>query len=236
MIGTSGCYVLVDQPREIEKKLDIRYYAIDPESILELIDKGETDVFIPLENLPEETPSIRPNSVIWSEGDFFKVAHLLHQQSAQEPFEAYNLYSMHFSMDCDDIEQGAFSYASFSFFTLVGSDEQEVRAENTIAVNLTDSWVATYQAEYYPNIRKRKAIDLAGHEISAEAALQIAEMNGGAEKRLEFGNACLIDALTPAAEGEGWKILYVNSKNTLESILEIFIDAKTGVFEIVSTQ
>lgn len=236
LFETSGCRVLVDQPTEIEKNLEIEYYSINPKSILEEIGKGETDIFVPLEELPKETSSIRPDSVPWNQEDFYKVAYLLHQQSAKEPFGEYKLYSIHFSMNCNEIEQDTFSYASFSFFTLMGTETQEVRAENTIAVDLTGSWAATYQAEYDPNIRKRKVVDLADYLISAETAFQIAENNGGAEKRLVYGNSCLIDAITPAAEGTGWKILYVNSQNTLERIFEVFVDAKTGMFKVISVQ
>ena len=79
--------------------MSLEYYSIDPETLLEALDRGDTDVFTLLDPTPEavSTPSSL-ESVSWSQADYLRIAQALHQQSWQEPLGAQNLYHVALEM------------------------------------------------------------------------------------------------------------------------------------------
>lgn len=65
---------LYDDRIELSKNVVWRYYSINPNTILDSLERGNTDVFTLLVATPEgELPSPE-KSVLWSEDDFFLVA------------------------------------------------------------------------------------------------------------------------------------------------------------------
>jgi hypothetical protein len=233
---TSGCYAFFDDGIEIEGKGERQSYTIDSASILDSLVQGNTDIFKLQEAAPATISTPFSESVTWSQADFFRVAQALHQKSWQETLGKQNLYAVAFVLDCSDIERGAFSKAEFYSFKIIKTEEEETRVEYYIRIVPSENLVSTSKVEFSPSLQTMKPIDLEEYQISAEAALQIAEKNGGAEKRIEYKNGCQIDALAPGPDGKGWRVLYLNNQKLIESYFEIAIDPETGEFKVLKSK
>ena len=169
----------------------------------------------------------------WSQADYFRVAQALYQQAWQELFEAQNVYAIDFQMDCAEIEQSLFSEVVLNSFRVIQMGEEETRVEYHNRISPSDHIVFTSRQEYNPNFEKKKPLDLTQYRITVEEIIQIAEKNGGAEKRLLYENDCKINALAPGLKGKGWVVSYKNDNDGWWRIFEITIDPQTGAFEVL---
>jgi hypothetical protein len=203
-------------------------------NILASLDRGDTNVFTLQEETPEGLSSPALVSVFWSQEDFFRISQVLHEQSWQEPLGDQNLYNISFNMGCAYVDRGAFSEAEFLSFDIIESGEEEIRVQHRIRIIPSSNLVYTSKAEYRPNIKNLQPINLSKYKISAEAALRIAEKNGGADKRIEFDNNCRISALAPGPDAKGWRVLYqINKDNWWNLFFEISIDPWTGASKVL---
>ncbi|PKO15298.1 MAG: hypothetical protein CVU39_11890 [Chloroflexi bacterium HGW-Chloroflexi-10] len=233
---TSGCYAFFDDGIEIEGKGERQSYTIDSASILDSLVQGNTDIFKLQEATPVMISTPISESVTWSQADFFRIAQALYQKSWQETLGEQNLYAVAFVMDCSDIERGTFSKAEFYSFKIIKTGEEDTRVEYYIRIAPSENLVSTSKVEFSPSLHIMKPIDLEEYQISAEAALQIAEKNGGAEKRLEYKNECLINTIAPGPDGKGWRVTYVNINNKIESYLKIAINPETGESKVLKSK
>lgn len=230
----SSCYALSDDAKEIEKNDEYRSYAINSMTILESLDRGDTNVFMLLEATPKASTSQPTRRVSWHQADYFRVAKALHQQSSQESLGEQNLYSISFTMDCAEIEQGTFRDATFSYFKTITNGKEETRVEYSIVIKPSENLVRTYKSEFTPNIKTKEPLNLTQNRISAEEALQIAEKNGGAEKRLSYKNNCEIYSRAPVSDANGWEVSYSNNRDGIwQTIFEIAIDSQGGTFKVL---
>lgn len=231
---TSGCYSQADNAKEIEKNNEYRSYVINSMTILESLDSGDTNVFKLLEATPKASTSQPSRSVSWQQADYFRVAQALHQQSRQEPLGEQNLYSMSFTMDCAEIEQGTFRDATFSSFTTIANGNEETRVEYSIVIKPSENLIRTYKGEFTPNLKTKEPLNLTHYRISAEEALQIAEKNGGGEVRLSYKNICEIYLRAPVSNARGWEVSYSNNRSGIwQTIFDISIDSESGTFIVL---
>lgn len=233
---TISCYTTFDQGYESEKNDEFQSYAINQATILDSLDRGNTDVFTLLKAAPPATPTPPSLSVAWTQADYFKIAQAFHENIWHEVLGAQNLYNVSFSMACSNIEQGGFGKAIFYSFKVIQTGKEKTRVEYSLGIYPSDNLVYTTKAEFSPNIKTLKPIDIESYRISAGGAVQIAEKNGGAEKRLEYGNACQIDVLAPGPDGKGWQVLYLNIHKLIESYFEIAINPQTGEFKVLTSK
>lgn len=233
LIITTGCYKIYDDRKENAGNLVIRYYTIDSATILDALDRGDTDVFTFQETTPEATGSPLVGSVSWSQADYFRIAQTLHQKIWSVPLGAQTLYNGHFQMNCTGVQQVAYNGAIFNSFQMVRSGEEEIRIEYAISIFPSHNEVRTTKLEFKPSTGTYKPIDLAQYRITAEAALQIAEKNGGMEKRLGVQNTCQIDLFAPGPDGKGWDVSYRDKQDNYERYFEIAIDPQTGEFKVL---
>jgi len=142
--------------------------------------------------------------------------------------QGWQLNSMDFRSGCSKIQNG-FQNGRFYFFKAVKEKEQESRIIRFIDIDPRGNFVHIKEWEFYPSLVNLEVIDLATLNISADLALQIAESNGGAEKRQSVGNACEIAlVLSPSpASDKGWIAIYTRSDDRT-SFFEIEIDPITG--------
>jgi len=234
LMMTSGCYALFDDAKEIEKNDEYRSYAINSMTILESLDRGDTNVFMLLEATPKASTSQPSNRVSWHQADYFRVAQALHQQSRQEALGEQNLYFMSFTMDCAEIEQGTYTDATFSSFKIITNGKEETRVQYSIVIKPSENLVRTYKGEFTPNIKIKEPLNLTQYRISAEEALQIAEKNGGAEERLSYKNNCEIYSRAPVSDANGWEVSYSNNRDQMwRTIFDIVIDSQSGTFKVL---
>jgi len=231
-----SCQYWLDNRNESEENFEFRYYIIDPATLPESLDRGDTDVFKLYTTTSEAVPTPFPytDSVSWSQEDYFRVAQALYKQAWQEPFEEQNVYYMYFRMNCAEIEQGLFSGGELYSFKVIQTGEEETRVEYRNFISPWNHSVRAFKGEYTPNITKWEPLDLTQFQISAKEAIQIAEKNGGAEKRLKYENDCKINATAMGSKGNVWEVTYKNNRDDWwYTIFKIAIDAQTGAFEVL---
>lgn len=204
--GTISCNI--DQ-RETETIINIQYFHIEPKSILESISQGSKNTFIAVSAEPELASSSKDDPVAWKQADYFQIANALHEFVWGESLKTWNLYRMSFSLSCDQIDIGL-QYGQFAFFKVINLDGQETRVEHFIEIDPARNFAQAIETNYYPNLEDRKAIDLANIKIFASEALQIAENDGGYEKRMAVKNACGISVgmSRDTVVYDGWLVIY----------------------------
>ena len=204
--GTISCNI--DQ-REDVKITNIQYFNIKPKSILESISQGKEDAFISVDTEPELASSSKDEPVAWNQTDYFQIAEALHKLVWGESLGTWNLYRMVFSSGCDQVDIG-FQSGQLVFFKVINLNGQETRIGHFIEIDPSRSFAQAMETEYYPDLEDWKAIDLAKVKISASEALQIAEKNGGYEKRTAVKNVCSISAgiSRDTVVYDGWLVIY----------------------------
>jgi hypothetical protein len=211
---------------------EIKYYKIDPGTILSKLDQGNTDVFTLLKATPQVLPTTSPDLISLKQEDYYRVAQAFSRKYWQEPINESNLYVISFQMDCSDATRGIFTEAGFESFYIVGEGEEETRIEYSITIRPKIGILEAIRKEYRPNVYSWYSMGYENYIITAEEALQIAEQNGGAEKRVEIKNACYIDVLAPGRDGKGWRVIYGNL-DRIGTYFEIAIDPQDGSFRIL---
>ncbi|MCI0556431.1 MAG: hypothetical protein L0287_36275, partial [Anaerolineae bacterium] len=144
------------------------------------------------------------------------------------PLQGWQLKGMDFQLSCAQVHHG-FQNGRLEFFKVVKEKEQESRIVRFIDVDPRGNFVHAKEWEFFPNLGNLKAIDLTQLEISADLALQIAESNGGEEKRQSIENACDISlGLYPNSSSyKGWEVIYTRSDDRT-SFFHIQIDPISG--------
>jgi hypothetical protein len=220
-------------------------YVIDPQTILTSLDRGETDVFLPAPPEPEGSWPIiwPPGSFVWNEQSFKKVADALHQLVWQEPLQNWQLIRASYQINqCQEIFGGIDS-ASLSFFQNEGG-QNVVHGFwiNPMYGNVT----AGNQYSQRMGWSHWETIDPDKMKISnVDAALLVAEENGGKEIRSSLKNKCKITLLLAPDRykynflthplnryGWGWNVIYWSNQSNSDPLFSIVIDPYTGGFKI----
>ncbi|MBI4761323.1 MAG: PepSY domain-containing protein [Chloroflexota bacterium] len=213
--------------REERANLYSLYYTIEPTSLLESLQRGEA-AFTPVSQRPELIPVDQKVTVNWHQADYFYVANALYEGVLGKTLQGWQLSGMGFSLGCSDVQNG-FQNGRFGFFSVVADNDQESRLERSINIDPSNNFIHVSETKYSPNLIDLKIIDLTQIKISADQALQIAESNGGEEKRASVKNACGISLLlTLYRTGKlHWRVYYARSDDrTL--FFDILIDPYTG--------
>lgn len=209
------------------------YYAIEAQTILESLDRGEMDVFAPQLATPETTPAdLLP--VQWSQADYYRIAQTFHQFVWQDPMESWELYDLFFRLDCEYASLGP-QYASFTLFKTVRVRERDSRLERTLFIKPLQNQIWWIETEYYPDVFSLSPLDLSQIKIPAETALQIAERHGGQEARLAAANECLIfEQLVAGVRDNNWRVSYSAGRET--TLFEVHIDEQTGEYTVIHSE
>jgi len=205
-----------------------QYYIIEPSTLLGLLKNGDMNAFSPVNESPGLLPVEQQIPVNWLQADYLYIANMLYKGFLGKTLQGWQLSSMDFSLGCSDIQNG-FQNGRFTFFKVVKEKEQESRIVRPIDIDPRGNFVHTTEWEYYPNLVNLEIIDLAKLKISADLAHQIAESNGGEEKRELVENACNISVgLYPNSSSyKGWEVSYTR-KDDRTSFFHIQIDPYTG--------
>ena len=221
-------------------------YTIDPQTILASLDRGETDVFQPAPPEPEGAwPILWPSgSFVWGQENYLKIADALHQVVWKEALENWHLIRASFQISqCQDIF-GRIDSANLSFFQREG-DRNDVHGFwiNPMQGNVTAGNQYSHRSGW---TSKWETIDLGIIKInSVDAALLVAEENGGENARFEAKNECRISLLLApdrleneflsdpfSRYGWGWSVIYWPNEANADPIFSITIDPYTGKYEI----
>jgi hypothetical protein len=203
------------------------YYTIEPTSLLESLQRGKV-AFTPMSQRPELLPFDQQVTVNWHLADYFYIANALYEGVLGKTLQGWQLSGMDFRLACSRVQNG-FQNGRFRFFNVVKDGDQESRLERFIDIDPRHNFVHVSETKYSPNLIDWKSIDMAQLKISADQALQIAESNGGEEKRASVNNACNISLLLTLDRTDTWhwRVYYARSDDrTL--FFDILIDPYTG--------
>ncbi|MBI9047116.1 MAG: PepSY domain-containing protein [Anaerolineaceae bacterium] len=223
----TGCHQWFGDHFEYEISSEQKSYWIDPATILQSLEKENTDVFFQMDEGSETITSPLDNKIFWSQTDYFKVANTIHQRFWQSSLQTH-LYHVVFNLDCSNVAMKKFASATFFSNKSILNGDQENRIEYRIWIRPTDNLVYTSRVEYGPRIGIVEATNLQEYTISAEEALQIAEKYGGSVERLKSNENCRISVYAPGSIKKGWHVTYSNSDNSIQTIYEVTIDPQTG--------
>lgn len=203
-------------------------FLIDPETIIELLENGETDVFTPnLQQVDGEKPTaLFTKPINWTQGEYLMIAETINQIVWKDTLDDWELYGMVFDLNCQDnpsgFEKGGMTY----FKTILPDSGKKGYTVRDFFVDPKYTYVEWRGGANYPRpLFGWKRIDLDNLRINAEDALRIAEENGGKNTRLRFNNNCRIKLTLEPERYAGWFIKY-----RVDGLpkFEIMIDPYTG--------
>jgi hypothetical protein len=197
-------------------------FLIDPKTILESLENGETDVFTPnLGQVDGELPDVVFEGAInWKPSDFMMITEALNRKVWKDNLDDWQLYNMVFFMDCQD-NPGGFERGFMTYFR--GFLAYEVRDFSIMPRNTYVGWGGG--ADYPRPLFGWKSIDLDKLGVDAMDALVIAEGNGGKNYRLKSNNECRITLSLMPEMYKNWDVTYLIDNSPEFSVT---IDPFTG--------
>jgi hypothetical protein len=209
------------------------YYKIDPETILESLDRGETNLFTPLSEDPSQVKSLH-NSISWTQVEYLKIAGVLNQFIWNEPLdlEGWKIYFIYFEVGCKDNLSG-FDDFSIVYYKYLGvMDWKRVYTTRLIEVSPWNGIVRWGgEAKFtQPLLSGWGNVDLTKFAITADESLRIAEGNGGKEARLKVENECMINIIESEGFIDTWQVKYSSAH------FETDVNAYTGKYKILNAE
>jgi hypothetical protein len=226
LVAMLACQFNLD---ETEKQTTIleQYFLIDPPSLLGSIAQGNKNAFIPVNTEPEFPAPFQQIPVDWTQVDYLYIVQAVFEHVWGEPLNGWHLNNMGFSLSCTNIDIG-FQNGDFRFFKNTNTRERESRIMRFINIDPRSKSIHIWESEYYPRLVDWSSIDLAQNRFSADDALNIADSNGGREKRLSVKNMCDISlSLSPdLPRYNGWEVFYATKEDA--KFFRIQVDPITG--------
>ena len=216
----------VDQTEE-QINLLSQYYTIEPASLLDSLKRGEA-AFTPVNQKPEFVPFDQSVTVNWHQADYFYIANAVYKGVLGKTLQGWQLSGMDFDLACSQIQNG-FQNGRLRFFSVIKDGDLEARLTRFIDIDPSDNFVHVSETKYSPKLIDLKSNDMTQLKISADQALQIAESNGGEEKRASLNNACSISLALNLDRRDRWywDVFYTRSDDRT-SFFDIQIDPYTG--------
>jgi hypothetical protein len=214
-LGTSSCYFNV---KEIADSRGEGVYGFNPETVLDELARGETDVFVPRTATPRPALAGDLPPVRWTQADFYRLAQAFQTYLWPEPVERWQVDQLTFQLNCTDAPLGPQWLGIMLFRTAPAGaegydDGYDSRFERSIYFDPRQGTIRWWESRISPNMRTRPALDLDRLQVTAEQALQIAEQHGGEAARLAVENKCHIEvAIVGGLRGMGtggWSTLVV---------------------------
>lgn len=205
------------------------YYKIDPVTILASLDEGKPDVFM---SLLEDPNDIKETYTIsWTQADYLKIADALSREVWKEPLDLkdWNVLDVGFQKGCANDSNGFDSFRMIYYKIVRLGFQIEY---STRYVNMSPSYGYVQWAGdgtfYAPLLAGFQRIDLTNFKTTAEAALQIAERNGGSAVRAQIANKCGISVYMPDGDTRDWYVNY--------SFFTVVVDVENGSYRILSSK
>jgi hypothetical protein len=208
---------------------EIRYYTFEPGTLLLSLERNETDVFKPISK-PIDDNIFPSGSFQWRQIDYLRVAEALYFSATANTLEDWKIYKMSFDRNCGDDPTG-FDSAKITYFKEDGSSSYVAQAMYIYPLAKEVDW-GKGNTRFPRPLFGWKSIDIKRLKVTAEGALQVAEMNGGKDARLAVGNKCRISLLLPSNISNGdWDVFY-NTDGT-RTIFQVIINPYSGKYRIL---
>ncbi len=208
---------------------DGEVYGIDANTILQKISSGETDIF---ELLPNEvdyaTPIPNLPPVRFTSTDYLQIKDAFNRFLSDEEIENWEYSEISYGLDCEDISYGP-QEAFLSIVKYIVHNADEVRVKRSIVIEPYRERISWFE-EGREVLFSYPTFDYANIKISAEEALEIAEINGGKEFRPAQDEQCTIAISISASHFDnGWEVRYIGTGMSYE----VHVNKDTGEYEII---
>ncbi|MBI3160493.1 MAG: hypothetical protein HYZ26_12920 [Chloroflexi bacterium] len=183
-------------------------YSIDPDTILDALEIGDRNVFLPREdigNLPQ------PGEMVgWNQEDYLLVVETLHELAWGETLEEWDLTYLSAYWLCNDLEIGIQNVNLLYQKIDDGSRGGVARFESDFNIDPRRSLAEIYMAEYGPSYAEILGVDPSQLEVVWFDIVNIAEMNGGVRLRATVQDECTVDATirSDVSRGAIWEVTY----------------------------
>lgn len=193
----------LESPSLISSYWEMGYYKIDPKTILAFLEIGDTNVFTPLLEDPQDVEELTNITIRWTQADFLKITSALGQFLWDDPMELsdWKIYYIYLEGSCG--EPIGFNFASITYFKAEG----KTYATRLIEVDPYFGWVRWGNGETYPQpiLQKWNSVNLLGAKITADDALRIASED--ARDRFQVNDACGVLMSSPQSNDfENWHL------------------------------
>jgi hypothetical protein len=226
LIYITFAYLLISAESSTRYTIERKNYAINPNTILEELNQGKTSIFISQGDIQyQNTIEREHNPVHWDQDDYMKIAFAANQKSLDLSSETWGIDAAYLFVDCLMVNDG-FREATFSFKGIDGRDYYE----SVITIQPQKNELEIYKKKHYPLRTAIGVVSADELQITAEAAIKIAEENGGSQIRERANRACyLLVTYRPTGldEDEGWHIQYLATFDD-RSLGYYRIDTDTG--------
>jgi len=192
------------------------YYEIDPETTLDTLSRGETNVFTPAspEILYRDEPTY--DSIAWTQSDFMKIANALSLKTWNEPLDlkSWKVIYMSFLGGCENQTSGFHSF-TIAYYKPLGIADFEKQYTTRLIDIISWQGLARWGNDAVfstPVLLGWDGVDVSKFQVTADDALQIAENNGGLDVRRNVDNACrlilTVSQLDPLPHRANWLVDY----------------------------
>jgi len=204
-------------------------YLINPDTILDALKRGDTNVFLPMLATPGPNDDLLPpGSFAWKQVDYLNIASALSQYVWKETMEDWSVYYLSFQRDCHN------DFGGFDSFIIIYYKVIKVNSQNEYTTREIDIYPLAKQVTWgsgsnYPRpfLHDWNSADLNNFKVTADEALQIAEDNGGEKARLREKDSCIILVSSPYNNNDAWSVRY-----TIRDSFEVIVDPYNGKFRV----
>ena len=203
-------------------------YLINPDTILDALKRGDTDVFLPMLATPgPDDDLLPPGSFAWTQADYLNIASALSQYVWKETMEDWSVYYVYLNRDCHN-DLGGFDSFVAIYFKVINVNSQNEYTTRQIDIFPLARQVTWGSGSNYPRpfLRDWNSADLSNFKVTADEALQIAEDNGGEDARLRVSNNCNISVSSPHNNDDDWSVSYY-----FRASFQVIVDPYNGKFK-----
>ncbi len=220
-----SCKFQIDERERSEQLKDIEY-SFDPNTILESIRAGDTNLYVAQTPTPGANLQPPKYMVNWDQSEYAAINESVYNTVWHDNEGDWKLIAINFSLDCDEIAEGP-QDGFFAYYQIIDNDINYSIIVRRILIRPQDGVIYVTEDKTTPALPDKKFIDIENLKITGDEAIRIAEQNGGADIRSSVNDQCYILAsLSLNSIHKGWNVDYY--QGGIKTLYFLTIDPMTG--------